>query len=279
MTVFVGCGLAHGISPATFSWSVAILCALFACFMQVSANLINDVVDFQRGLDKSDPDRIDRIYANGLLTKKAMKTGTAVCLTIGCLIGLAILYLVHDHLKWGGWEIVLTGIVVVACTFLYSTTFAYHGMGDLAVLLCFGIIPVCGTFYVQTYTLTWDALWASIIAGCSIDTLLLLNNYRDREEDPAAGKHTSVAILGEAFGRYLYLLAGLICVGMLVLLYVNGRLSLAGLLYTSLPYLFLHVSSWIKMNRIREGNALNVVYYESPRNFTILGILLSIALW
>lgn len=279
MTVLVGSGLAHGVSPETFSWPVAILCALFACFMQVSANLINDVVDFQRGLDKSDPERIDRIYANGLLTKKAMKTGTAVCLSVGCLIGLAILFLVREHLAWGGWEIVLTGIVVVACTFLYSTTFAYHGMGDLAVLLCFGIIPVCGTFYVQTYTLTWDALWASIIAGCSIDTLLLLNNYRDRDEDPAAGKHTSVAIFGEAFGRYLYLFAGLICVAMLLLLYANGRLSLAGLLYTSLPYLFLHVSSWLKMNRIREGNALNVVYYESPRNFTILGVLLAIALW
>lgn len=53
MTVLVGAGLAHGVSPDTFSWPVAILCALFACFMQVSANLINDMVDFKRGLDKS----------------------------------------------------------------------------------------------------------------------------------------------------------------------------------------------------------------------------------
>ena len=44
---------AHGVSPDTFSWPVAILCALFACFMRVSANLINDMVDFKRGLDKS----------------------------------------------------------------------------------------------------------------------------------------------------------------------------------------------------------------------------------
>jgi hypothetical protein len=45
------------------------------------------------------------------------------------------------------------------------------------------------------------------------------------------------------------------------------------------PYLILHIGSWIKLNRIREGNGLNVIYYESPRNFTLLGLLLTIALW
>ncbi|MBQ6187786.1 MAG: 1,4-dihydroxy-2-naphthoate octaprenyltransferase [Prevotella sp.] len=279
VTVMIGSGLAHGTDPEHFSWTVAVLCLLFAWFVHVAANLINDVVDFERGLDKSDPDRIDRIYANGFLTKRAMYVGTAVCLVIGCLVGLTILWMVHDKLIWGGWEILAMGAVIVACTFLYSVYFAYHGLGDLAVLLCFGLIPVCGTFYVLTYTLTWDAVWASIIAGASIDTLLILNNYRDRDEDPEAGKHTSVAIMGEPFGRFLYLGAGLICIVMLLLLYADGMISIWGLLYTTIPYLILHIGSWIKLNRIRIGNALNVVYYESPRNFTILGLLTTIALW
>jgi len=279
MTVLLGAGLAHGFMPEQFSWPVAIMCWLFAWCMHIAANLINDVVDFNRGLDMPDPERIDRIYANGLLTKKAAYITIGVCLVLGCLIGLGILYLVWDHLVWGGWEIVLMGAVVVLCTFLYSTTFAYHGLGDLAVLVCFGLIPVCGTFYVLTYTVTWDAIWASIIAGCSIDTLLIINNYRDRDEDSAAGKHTSVGILGEVFGRYFYLLAGLLCVAMVVLLYLDGAISWIGLLYSAVPYLILHIGSWLKMNRIREGNALNVIYYESPRNFTLLGLLLTIALW
>ena len=279
MTVLLGAGLAHGTDPEHFSWTIALMCWAFAWLMHIAANLINDVVDFKRGLDKSDPERIDRIYANGLLTDKVAYTTIGVCLFLGCLVGLGILYMVWDNLLWGGWEIVLMGAIVVACTFLYSTTFAYHGLGDLAVLVCFGLIPVCGTFYVLTYTLTWDALWASIVAGCSIDTLLIVNNYRDRDEDPEAGKHTSVAILGEPFGRYLYLIAGLICVAMVVLLYVDGCISWIGLLYSALPYLILHIGSWLKLNRIREGNALNVIYYESPRNFTLLGLLLTIALW
>lgn len=279
MTVFVGSGLAHGTSPETFSWPVAILCALFACLMQVAANLINDVVDFKRGLDKANPERIDRIYANGLLTRGAMNAGIAVCIVLGGLVGLTILYLVKDHLAWDGWEIILTGVIVIACTFLYSTTFAYHGLGDLAVLMCFGLIPVCGTYYVLTYTLTYDALWVAIIAGTSIDTLLILNNYRDRDEDPQAGKFTSVVLLGEKFGRYLYLFAGLLCVVMIVLLFIDERISWVGLLYAALPYLALHTMAWVKMNRIRQGDGLDTLYYETPRNFTIHGILLTIALW
>ena len=266
MTVLLGAGLAHGFMPDQFSWPIAIMCWLFAWCMHIAANLINDVVDFNRGLDVPDPERIDRIYANGLLTKKVTYITIGVCLVLGCLIGLGILYLVWDHLVWGGWEIVLMGAIVVLCTFLYSTTFAYHGLGDLAVLLCFGLIPV-------------NAIWASIVAGCSIDTLLIVNNYRDRYEDPTAGKHTSVAILGEPFGRYFYLIAGLICVAMVVLLYLGGAISWIGLLYSAVPYLILHFGSWLKLNRIREGNGLNVIYYESPRNFTLLGLLLTIALW
>ena len=279
MTVLLGAGLAHGTDPEHFSWTIALMCWAFAWFMHIAANLINDVVDFKRGLDKSDPERIDRIYANGLLTDKVAYTTIALCLVLGCLVGLGVLWMVWDKLLWGGWEIVLMGAIVVACTFLYSTTFAYHGLGDLAVLVCFGLIPVCGTFYVLTFSLTWDAVWASIVAGYSIDTLLIVNNYRDRDEDPEAGKHTSVAILGEPFGRYFYLIAGLVCVAMIILLFVDGCISWIGLIYTAVPYLFLHIGSWLKLNRIREGNALNVVYYESPRNFTLLGLLLTIALW
>lgn len=278
MTVVIGSGLAHGMYPENFSWTIAILCGLFACFMQVAANLINDVVDFDRGLDKCEPDRIDRIYANGLLSLKTMKIGIAASLVIGCIIGLVMLALVRENLVWGGWELILIGAAVVLFTFLYSTTLSYHGLGDLAVIICFGLIPVCGTFYVQTYTICWDAVWASIIAGASIDTLMIVNNYRDRLEDSSLGKRTSVGILGEKFGRYFYLAAGLVCVLMLVILFLNGRISWIGLLYSTVPYLILHYGSWMKVHKVRTLDALNAVYYESPRNFTILGILATIAL-
>ena len=93
MTVLLGTGLAHSFNSDLFSWPIAIMCWLFAWCMHIAANLINDVVDYNRGLDKSDPERIDRIYANGLLTKKVAYATISICLALGCLIGLGILVL------------------------------------------------------------------------------------------------------------------------------------------------------------------------------------------
>lgn len=279
MTVVVGASLAHNVREDLFSWPVTVLCGVFACLMQVGANLINDVVDLKRGNDRPDPQRMDRIYANGLLTLRAMWTGVGVALSLGALVGLSIFMLVRENLPWGGYELLLLGAVVIAFTFLYSTTFAYHGLGDLAVLLCFGIIPVCGTYYVLTYSLSWSALWASIIAGSSIDTLLIINNYRDRDEDPLSHKITSVVLFGETFGRYLYLFAGLLCILMVVLLYLNHHISVWGLMYATIPYAVLHIGSWMKIQHFRMESAYQTVYLESPRNFMLLGILVGISLW
>ena len=130
-----------------------------------------------------------------------------------------------------------------------------------------GVPLATGIAFYQKFQSTGSAAFATSTA----------QNPKDLAPVPV--KNISVAIFGERFGRFLYLGAGLVCIVMLVLLYVDGRISIWGFLYTSIPYLILHVGSWLKLNRIRIGNALNVVYYESPRNFTILGILTTIALW
>ena len=273
MTVMLGAGLAHGFKPDLFSWLIAIMCWLFAWCMHIAANLINDVVDYNRGLDKSDPERIDRIYANGLITKKMAYTTIGTALFLGCLIGLTILYLVWDHLLWGGWEIVLMGAIVVACTFLYSTTFAYHGLGDLAVLLCFGLIPVCGTFYVLTYTVTWDAVWASIVAGCSIDTLLIVNNYRDIDNDRKAGKKTLAVLIGKKPMLALYIILPLIAV--CVTVFVCGRNDVWTYCYIGFMSSFFG-ASFANILRIGEGRALNKVLGDTARNIFIYGLLTSL---
>jgi len=271
----IGSGLAHGYAPEKFSWTVAVLCLLFAWFVHVAANLINDVVDFQRGLDKSDPERIDRIYANGLLTRRAMYVGTAVCLVIGCLVGLTILWMVHDKLIWGGWEILAMGAVIVACTFLYSVYFAYHGLGDLAVLLCFGIIPVCITYYVQLHTVTWQVFTASVACGAVIDGLLIVNNYRDRDNDARDGKKTLVVMIGAERAEWLYLGLGLFAVAAGVVFWLNGHVVAFVLPFI---YLLMHVFTWLKMKRIHAGRQLNECLGETARNILIYGLCVAIGL-
>ena len=279
ITVLVGSGLAHGTDPMGFSWWVASLCALFACLMQVAANLINDLVDFERGLDEPDPSRIDRIYANGLITEKAMKWGIGVVSIVGIIVGMAIYFIVGENLMYGGAELFIVGAVVVTCTFVYSMIMAYHAVGDIAVLICFGILPVCTTYYVLTYRVDIDALLASLIVGCSIDTLMILNNVRDVNEDREKSKVTSVVVLGHKIGKGMYLIAGYICIAMLMLLWYNDRITTEGLCYTAFPYLILHSKTSFQLMAAQQPSEMDKLYYATPRNFTILGILLTIALW
>ena len=78
-------------------------------------------------------------------------------------------------------------------------------MGDLLVLLFFGIVPVCSTYYVQLHTVTFQVFVASVACGLVIDALLIVNNYRDRDNDRRDGKMTLVIHIGEKATEYLYL--------------------------------------------------------------------------
>ena len=129
-----------------------------------------------------------RACAEGWITPAAMKTGIGIALTLSCLAGLAVLFTVWGQLPHGGWELVVLGVVCILFAFLYTTLLSYRGWGDVLVLVFFGFVPVCGTYYVQAYTLNMDVVVLSLVSGLAIDTLLMVNNYRDREQDAVSGK-------------------------------------------------------------------------------------------
>ena len=97
------------------------------------------------------------------------------------------------------------GVVCILFAFLYTTLLSYRGWGDVLVLVFFGFVPVCGTYYVQAYTLNMDVVVLSLVSGLAIDTLLMVNNYRDREQDAVSGKCTLVVRYGKKFGENMYL--------------------------------------------------------------------------
>lgn len=130
-----------------------------------------------------------------------MKTGIGIALTLSCLAGLAVLFTVWGQLPHGGWELVVLGVVCILFAFLYTTLLSYRGWGDVLVLVFFGFVPVCGTYYVQAYTLNMDVVVLSLVSGLAIDTLLMVNNYRDREQDAVSGKCTLVVRYGKKFGE------------------------------------------------------------------------------
>ena len=271
--VMIGVALAWVDVPsyigAEFSWTAALLCLLFSFAMQIDANFINDFFDFANGTDDAET-RLGprRACAQGWVKLDSMKKAIALTTCMACVIGLPLVY-------YGGFEMIFVGIVCVIFAFLYTTFFSYQGLGDLLVLVFFGIVPVCCTYYVQLHVVTAQVFLASLACGLVIDALLIVNNFRDRDNDRLAGKNTIIVRLGAKAGLQLYVGVGLAAVILGGTFWMNGHI-LASLL--PLLYLVLHLFTYLKMKRIYQGKALNLILGETARNIFIYGVLVSVGL-
>lgn len=262
-------GTALAVMDGHFVGLAALICCLFACLMQIAANLINDLFDYLKGTDREDRLGPERACAQGWISPGAMRIGILLTLSLACLIGCGLLF-------YAGWELVIVGILCVLFAFLYTSgpyPLSYNGWGDALVIVFFGFVPVGGTYYVQALTWTPEVTVASLVCGLLIDTLLVVNNYRDREADARSGKRTVVVRFGERFGRYLYLVLGGMAALLCLCFLAEGHVYAA-----LLPQLYLipHFFTWRRMSRIRSGQKLNNILGETSRNMLLMGLLLSL---
>ena len=248
-------------------WEPASLCALFAMLMQVASNFINDLYDYKKGTDAEDRLGPKRACAQGWITPQAMRNGIVITLTLAVSVGASLLF-------YGGWWLIGLGASCVIFAFLYTTLMSYHGLGDLLVWVFFGFVPVIGTYYVQAGELHADVWLLATACGLCVDTLLVLNNYRDRETDRRSGKRTIVVLFGERFGSLAYLLQGIAAYLCVAALSANGNLWLA-----ILPsfYLLPHYLTWRKMVQINKGPQLNRILGFTSRNMLTFAILVVLA--
>lgn len=255
----------------------AVLCMLFALIMQVDANFINDYFDFMKGTDDEQRLGPKRACAQGWITASAMRSGLFVTTLLACIVGLPLVY-------YGGWEMIMVGLACVVFCFLYTISFSYIGLGDLLVLVFFGIVPVCMTYWLTApptalTSIPFAVVLMSIACGLIIDTLLVVNNYRDIENDRRAGKLTLIVRIGEHGGLVLYLMLGLVgtilaIVGVVLLDWHDGQWT-QSLLIIYTPF---HTWAFNEMRYIRKGAELNRVLGMTARNMFIFGLLASAAL-
>lgn len=267
--VLLGCALAY--TDGAFQWIPALLCFLFAFSMQIDANFINDYYDFLKGSDREDRLGPERACAQGWITLSAMKKGMIITTLLSCVWGLLLL-------KYCGLEMIPVGMLCVLFAFLYTAgpyPLAYHGWGDVLVIVFFGFVPVGCTYYTMAHDWTWNVTIACAACGLVSDLLLMLNNYRDREQDKISGKRTLVVRFGEKAGRYAYLTLGILAVGLCSFYAFKGYL-MASLL--PIFFLLLHFTTWREMVRIYQGKALNIVLGKTARNIVVFGLLLSLGL-
>lgn len=243
-------------------WVPATLCVLFAMLMQIDANFINDYFDFRRGNDDETRLGPRRACAEGWVTPQAMLVAIELTTAMACLAGLPLVW-------YGGWEMVAVGGLCVLFCFLYTTTLSYWGMGDLLVLVFFGLVPVCASYFILVGTLTAEVVCLALACGLVIDTLLIVNNFRDIDNDRRAGKRTLVVRIGARGGLWLYFGAGL--AGALLAVATDMRL-----VWFALPYLFLHIATGREMGRIGRGKALNLILGQTARNMFVFGLLTAV---
>ncbi len=272
-------GGAIGMRVEGWHWQAWVVCILFASLMQIASNLINDFFDYKKGADGSDRLGPERATASGWITPKAMKIGIVVVVVLACLVGSLILLPRLDIMPQSAAEgriwMVLVGAVCVLFAFLYTTILSYLGFGDILVLLFFGLVPSVGTVFVMTGVVNAESVINGFICGVLIDTLLILNNYRDRDSDRQSGKLTLIARFGETFGERFYCACGLIAWA-LTLIYIRSIGVWPSII--TIPYLFLHLSTWRRMCRIRQGKELNIILGLTSRNMMFFGILLTIGI-
>lgn len=264
--VMLGVAYAWRHAGSGVSWTAAALCLAFALIMQVAANFINDFLDCAAGRDNDQRLGPPRACQQGWVTMRAMRNAIVLVLYLAALCGLPLVY-------YGGWKMVAVGAACLVFCPLYTTHLAARAMGDLLVVIFFGIVPVVCTCYVcvppqwQTAaTMPWAL---GVACGLAVDTLLVVNNYRDIDCDREAGKRTLVVLIGRKAAEWLYLL--LIPVALVIVLiqfgWTNTNILIAFVVY------FFHINAWNDLRRIAYGPRLNTVLAKTARNILLFGVL------
>ncbi|MFT3673215.1 1,4-dihydroxy-2-naphthoate octaprenyltransferase [Aestuariivirga sp.] len=222
----------HGVNVA-----LAVCAALSALAIQVGTNLWNDAADAERGTDTDERLGPPRMTALGLLDASQVKSAAHLAFATAIIAGLPLV-------SAGGWPIVAIGLASLLLGYVYSMgplPLSHTPLGELIVVIFFGVIAVTGTAYVMGADLTKQGIVAGLMMGLPSGGVLLLNNHRDRRTDEAAGRMT-LAILADVPGAKIIYGAMLFgSVALLPVLAVRDTLlpaviSLLGLMAAALSY-------------------------------------------
>lgn len=264
--VMVGSALAiyEGVFIPLYS-IIALLCSLL---IQIGTNFSNDLYDHLKGSDRKDRKGPIRVLASGLISVNEMKWGIIIIFSLSFLLGLYLVYSVGLVILWIGILSILAGLAYTAGPF----PLAYNGLGDLFVFLFFGIVGTVGTYYLHTQQFNLIALIISIPVGALITNILIVNNYRDIEEDRISGKKTLAVILGREFSRYEFIFFILISFFVPFILHFKYGFEI----WIFLPYLTLPLAiTLVKMLYAYTGAQLNKTLELAAKFSAIYGFLFS----
>lgn len=209
-----------------FDLPLATLALFVALLLQIGVNYANDYSDGIKGTDaiRTGP---TRITASGLARPDAVKRAAFISFSLAMACGLAIVIFTQQ------WWLVAIGLICVVAAWFYTggkQPYGYHGLGELAVFVFFGLIATVGTNYIQTLIFDPLAILLGGTFGLYASAVLMVNNIRDIDTDSKAGKRTLAVIVGPKVSRALFLLMIWIPVGINFLLFFVYPATILGML-------------------------------------------------
>ena len=197
MPVLAGAVLAFQDGAVIKRW-LFLSCILCCILIQIGANLFNDAIDFKKGSDT--PERLGpvRVSQSGLIDSDSVMLAGMLAYIIAVLFSIPLV--IH-----GGWMIFSLGILSLYSGYAYSAgpvNIAYKGLGEIFVIVFFGLAAVMGTYYVQTHAVSLESFVAGMQTGLLAAVVIAINNLRDIDEDARSGKKTLAVRFGVTFARY-----------------------------------------------------------------------------
>lgn len=175
-------------------WWTSVCALLSSIFIQIGTNFVNDAQDFKKGADTHERLGPRRVTQSGDFSYSTVMKAAALMFLGSLALGIPLV----TH---GGLPILLIGVVSVFCGYAYTSgpfPLAYRGLGDVFVVVFFGVVPVMGTFYLHTSTWDLEAGLVGFQVGLLSAVLIAINNLRDIYTDAKVGKRTLAVRLGEA---------------------------------------------------------------------------------
>lgn len=247
----------------TRSLWAGILCLFVAIFAQVFCNIVNDLADFKNGADTSERQGFERPLATGKATVKEVESLAIPFLLLTVLCGVGVLLL-------SNWWLLPLGAIILIGSYAYSAgpfPLSYHGLGEVAVFAFYGIAAAVGTYLAAAGTVNVKIFCLASAIGFASVNILLINNYRDVEQDAAGGKRTIAVIFGEKLMPLLYSVN--IC---LILFCMIPFYSWVTMLMMMPVILFMSMLSR-QMRRV-SGSALNKVLDKTAIGVMFLAVTL-----
>ncbi|MDO4695193.1 1,4-dihydroxy-2-naphthoate octaprenyltransferase [Porphyromonas sp.] len=248
------------------------LCLAVALFAQIASNIANDYFDYKGGKDTDKRVGFDRLLTKGVVTPRQMLVALTLSVFFCTLAGALLLWL-------KGWIVLVIGIITLAGIFAYSTgpfPLSHMGLGDLAVVLFFGLIPVLGTYYVIAGVPPLYLFPLALGIGVWEANILVVNNYRDYYEDLKSGKRTLVARIGQRSGPILYTLNAFIALFTFILgLYIEG--SSIGAIITSILLVAIYFLCITAMYKLK-GRRLNGLLKLTGKVAVLTSVLVFLSL-